>query len=411
MAKDQKPHIAILGRRNVGKSTLINALTGQDIAIVSPVAGTTTDPVRRSVELLGVGPVVLVDTAGVDDLGDLGALRVGRTLQVLGQVDLALVLFAGDAYGAPERELAARLRDARVPMVPVCSKTDIAPPRPGALRDAQADARRAPVLFSNHPADAQAAARVADAIKEALGATAYTPPPMLDGLVAEGDLALLVTPIDAEAPAGRLILPQVQAIRDILDHHAAALVAQPQQVPALLAAGVKPRIAVCDSQVFGEIAAVVPPEIPLTGFSVLLARQKGDFEAYRRGTPQIANLKDGDRVLVLESCSHQVGCGDIGREKIPAWMRARTGRRLDFDVVAGLDLAPRPITDYALVVQCGGCMITPRQLRQRLAPAAEAGVPVTNYGMAIAFLRGQWQRAMAPFEQTAPGAPGNGEKR
>jgi [FeFe] hydrogenase H-cluster maturation GTPase HydF len=245
-----------------------------------------------------------------------------------------------------------------------------------------------------------------DTIRKVMPATAYSKQSLLGDFLQYGDIVLLITPVDTEAPEGRLILPQVQAIRDILDNDCVAIVLKEREVDAFLRkTGIKPRLAVCDSSVFLKADASVPKDIPLTGFSILLARFKGEFNSYLRGTPAIAGLKDGDRVLLLESCTHHVSCDDIGRVKIPRWLTSFTGKKLHFDVVAGLNKLERPVTDYALVIQCGGCMITRKQLVNRLKPAIDAGVPVTNYGMAIAYIQGVYHRAIEPFvgKNTDPG--------
>jgi [FeFe] hydrogenase H-cluster maturation GTPase HydF len=245
-----------------------------------------------------------------------------------------------------------------------------------------------------------------DTIHRVMPATVYRKQSLLGDFLKYGDSVLLITPVDTEAPEGRLILPQVQAIRDILDNDCIAIVLKEREVDAFLRkTGIKPRLAVCDSSVFLKADASVPKEIPLTGFSILLARFKGEFDSYLRGTPVLAGLKDGDRVLLLESCTHHVSCDDIGRVKIPRWLNSFSGKKLHFDVVAGLNKLERPVTDYALVIQCGGCMITRKQLVNRLKPAIDAGVPVTNYGMAIAYMQGVYHRAIEPFvgKNTDPG--------
>jgi [FeFe] hydrogenase H-cluster maturation GTPase HydF len=239
---------------------------------------------------------------------------------------------------------------------------------------------------------------VIQAIKQAIPESAYSAPSLVGDLINEGDIVLLITPIDVEAPEGRLILPQVQAIRDILDNDAVCIIMKEREVDAFLRkTKIRPALAITDSQIFLKAAAMIPEDIPLTGFSVLLARYKGPFDKYLEGTPKISSLKDGDRILLLESCSHHVSCDDIGRVKIPRWISQFTGKNLHFDVVAGLSKLERPITDYALVVQCGGCMITRKQLINRLKPAIDAGVPITNYGMTIAYVQGIYNRAIAPF--------------
>ncbi|MBS0010625.1 MAG: [FeFe] hydrogenase H-cluster maturation GTPase HydF, partial [Bacteroidales bacterium] len=235
-------------------------------------------------------------------------------------------------------------------------------------------------------------------IKKTVPEHALKTPSLLGNIIKQGDAVLLITPIDVEAPEGRLILPQVQAIRDIIDNDAIAIVLKEREIDTFLERSrIKPALAVTDSQIFMKADASVPPDIPLTSFSIALARLKGDFDRYLSGTPKISDLKDGDRVLMLESCSHHVACDDIGRVKIPRWISNFTGKKIDFDVVAGLDAAPRPISDYALLIQCGGCMISRKQLHNRLRPAIEAGIPVTNYGMAIAWVQGIYRRAIAPF--------------
>jgi [FeFe] hydrogenase H-cluster maturation GTPase HydF len=230
---------------------------------------------------------------------------------------------------------------------------------------------------------------------------------LLGDLISHGDTVMLITPIDVEAPEGRLILPQVQTIRDILDNDSVAIVLKEREVDAFLRqSGIKPALAVTDSQIFVKADASIPDDVPLTSFSILLAREKGDFDNYLKGTPALSELRDGDRVLLLESCTHHVSCDDIGRVKLPRWIASFTGRDLEFDVVAGLDDLPRPVTDYAIVIQCGGCMITARQLQQRLRVAVKAGVPVTNYGMAIAYVQGIYKRAVAPFLKESIDAAG-----
>jgi [FeFe] hydrogenase H-cluster maturation GTPase HydF len=394
--RESKPHIGIYGRRNYGKSSFINSLAGQDIAIVSDHAGTTTDPVKKSFEITGFGPVVLVDTAGIDDSGDLGDKRVERTLKTLDIVDLALLLVTGNEWGDYEEMLIGRFREMDLPFIIINSKTDLHSPS-DAFRDKVRTAAGMAV-FEYSSADKRNHEELISLIRNTIPEHSYKTPTLIGDLIRYGDIVLLITPIDVEAPAGRLILPQVQAIRDILDNDAIAIVIKEREVDAFLKnTGIKPALAITDSQVFRKADASVPHDIPLTSFSIMLARFKGDFENYLKGTPRISQLKDGDRVLLLESCTHHVSCDDIGRTKIPRWITAFTGKSIEFDVVAGLDSLPRPVTEYALVIQCGGCMITRRQIHNRLQPAIKAGVPVTNYGMAIAYVQGIYERAIAPF--------------
>ncbi|MDR4987938.1 MAG: [FeFe] hydrogenase H-cluster maturation GTPase HydF [Bacteroidales bacterium] len=394
--RESKPHIGIFGRRNNGKSSLINALAGQDIAIVSEVPGTTTDPVRKSMEIPGIGPAILVDTAGIDDIGDLGSKRVSRSLAALRTVDLALLVITGNVFGEPEEKLIKAFEKQEVPFLVVHNKSDIEALNESLATKIAGD-YEAPVL-SFCALRPDNLGELTGALRQTMPETAYRAKSLLGDLLSYGDLVVLITPIDTEAPEGRLILPQVQAIRDIIDNDCIAVVVKEKEVDALMKIlQPRPSLVVTDSQVFLRADASIPKDIPLTSFSIMLARHKGDFQNYLRGTPRIDALKDGDRILLLESCTHHVACDDIGRVKIPRWMSAYSGKKLEYDVVAGLGELPRPITDYSLVVQCGGCMITRKQIINRLRPAVEAGVPVTNYGMAIAWMHGIYHRAVAPF--------------
>ena len=399
--RETRPHIGIFGRTNVGKSSFINAITGQDISLVSDLAGTTTDPVDKSVELTGLGPVVLVDTAGLGDTSALGDLRAQRTRKVLDAIDAAILLIAENRIADTEQALMAHFKSEAIPFLLVHNKSDLE-------------------RWQNHGAALPQKTQVLDyssvsnedpwpvlrALKRIVPESAFNRQPLLGDLVSYGDIVMLIVPIDLEAPEGRLILPQVQAIRDILDNDAIAIVLKEREVDAFLRqTAIKPRLVITDSSIFNKADAMIPKEVPLTGFSVMLARFKGDFDAYLEGTPRISRLKDGDRVLMLESCSHHTSCDDIGRVKIPRWISNFTGRKLHFEVVAGLDSIPGMLQDYSLVVQCGGCMATRRQLINRLRPAREAGIPITNYGMAIAYVQGVYDRAVAPFvDRDATGA-------
>lgn len=393
--RENKPHIGIFGRRNNGKSSFINSLAGQDIAIVSDTPGTTTDPVKKSMELPGIGPAILIDTAGMDDTGSLGKLRVAKTLDILPNIDLAILVISHNQFEEPERKMIEEFRRFELPFFIIHNKSDLEKVSTNTqeiARQLQAEI----ILYSalNNP-DTNP---IIEAITRNMPQTAWQKPTLLGNLVKYGDVVLLITPIDIEAPEGRLILPQVQAIRDILDNDCIAIICKERETGAFLRqSGIKPKLVITDSQAFLKADAIVPKDIPLTGFSVLLARYKGDFENYLKGTPKISELKDGDRVLMLESCTHHTSCDDIGRVKIPRWISQFTGKKLEFDMVTGLSNLPRPITDYALVVQCGGCMITRKQLINRLKPAIDAGIPVTNYGMTIAYVQGIYNRAVAPF--------------
>ncbi len=394
--KESKPHIGIFGRRNYGKSSFINALAEQEIAIVSDVAGTTTDPVKKSIEIPGIGPAVLIDTAGIDDTGELGMKRVKKSLAVLKIIDLAVLIINESKFGNFEKNLIKDFESQEVPFVVINNKADLAPLNEKVKKQ----------VFENYGVDIidfsstgpKNISEVILQLSKAIPESAYTSSTMLGGLLSYGDLVLLITPIDIEAPEGRLILPQVQAIRDILDNDCIAVVVKEREVDSLIRVlNPKPSLVVTDSQVFLKADASIPKNIPLTSFSIMLARHKGDFENYLKGTPRLSELKDGDKVLLLESCTHHVACDDIGRTKIPRWLNSYSGKNLQYDVVAGLSSLPREITDYAIVIQCGGCVITRKQIKNRLKLAVDAGVPVTNYGMAIAWMHGIYHRAVSPF--------------
>lgn len=400
--RESKPHIGIYGRRNSGKSSLINVLAGQDIAIVSDRPGTTTDPVKKSFEITGFGPVVLVDTAGVDDSGELGAKRVERTLRTLEIIDLALLVINKNDWGSYEEELIKKFIDRDIPFIIICTKSDLREPDDEFRERIRSASGQDLIEFSSF--DKRNFEGLIGLIRSTIPEHSYKTPSLLGDLIAYGDIVLLITPVDVEAPAGRLILPQVQAIRDIIDNDAVAIVLKEREVDTFLKkTGIKPALAITDSQVFVKADASIPPDVPLTSFSIMLARFKGAFEYYLKGTPKISDLRDGDRVLLLESCSHHVSCDDIGRTKIPRWISKFTGKQISFDMVAGMDDLPHPIRDYSLVIQCGGCMITRRQLHNRLHQAIKAGIPVTNYGMAIAWTLGIYERAVEPFTKAVPG--------
>ena len=364
--------------------------------------GTTTDPVRKRMEIFGLGPCVLIDTAGIDDDGSLGRMRVARTEEVTAQIDIALLLFSASDFGKPEEDLMDILTRYSVPVVLIHSKSDIS----------SVDSRLKDRLLQKYPdagfQDFSSSAGIPEkdsmiqslleTVRRLVSSSRMVERPMFDGIVSAGQRVLLVCPIDSEAPTGRLILPQVNAIRSLLDIGAIATVVQPAALPGLFREnGERFDLVVTDSQAFSEVASAVPEQVPLTSFSMLLARSKGCFDKYIQGTPAIDRLEDGDRVLILESCSHHSSCEDIGRVKIPALLRRRTGKNLVFDVVGGLDGIGRPVTDYALVLQCGGCMITRRQLYSRLLPVIENDVPVSNYGMAISYMKGIYERALRPL--------------
>ena len=405
-------HIGIFGRRNVGKSSLINLLLGQDFAIVSDQAGTTTDPVKKRMEIPDVGPVQLIDTAGIDDIGEVGQKRVEKSLKLIDEVDLALLVFTGNIFGKEEKDLLAQLKENDVPVVVVHNQSDIVSLDCGVAGDLTNIYKCDVVEFSCRMPDPQ---EQKDAVEMLMAfivkglLVQEKEKTIMEGLVEPGDNIVLVCPIDSEAPAGRLILPQVMAIRDILDRGGVATVLQPAQLQDYLAnilpdscqratsapSAVKPpvKMVVTDSQAFKQVAAIVPESIPLTSFSVLMARSKGPFEDYVKGVEAIGKLKEGDNVLVLESCTHHTSCEDIGRVKIPMMLQKKVGCKLNFTFVSGLDELP-PLENFALALQCGGCMVTHRQLRNRIRRVVAAGIPVTNYGMCIAYVTGIFLRAV-----------------
>ena len=391
-----KPRIGIFGRRNYGKSSLINYLTGQSIAIVSEIAGATTDPVRKTMELGGVGPVVWIDTAGIDDSGDLGRQRVQKSVDELQQVDLAIILVAENRLDSTERQVFDACRKRSVPFLVLYSLSDRVAPEDGFLDAVETEFGQRPFVFN--VLDTSLREPLLALIRDALPESAYRHRSLLGDVIGAGDRVVMVTPIDSSAPEGRMILPQVQVLRDILDNDAIAIVCKETELQQTLASlPAPPRVVITDSQVFGFVSKLVPDDVYLTSFSVVLARAKGLFDEYVQGTPTIDRLRDGDRILMLESCTHNVTCEDIGRVKLPRLIAARSGKRLEFDAVAGLSALERPVTDYALVIQCGGCVVTPKQLASRLAPAIDAGVPVSNYGLALAYLNGIFERSMRIF--------------
>ncbi len=394
-------HIAILGRRNVGKSSLLNALVRQSVSIVSATAGTTTDPVEKPMEMLPLGPVVFIDTAGLDDTGALGEQRMRRTRAVLDRTDVALLVTEAGTWTAFEDTLLGELRGRGIPVIVVFNKEDLAAPDP-ALCDRLA-AGGVPTVRAA-ACDGLGAAEIREALVSVVPDDQLDAPPILADLVPPGELAVLVVPIDKEAPKGRIILPQVQAIRDLLDHEAGCLVVKEDGLAGALARlRTPPALVVTDSQAFAKVAAVTPPDVPMTSFSILFSRAKGDLVAFVRGAGAIAGLQPGDHVLVAEACSHHPITGDIGRQKIPAWLNARVGGELAFTTVQGHDF-PVDLSPYRLVVHCGSCMITRREVLTRVLRCREAGVPVTNYGMAIAWSLGVFDRALAPFPDAVAAA-------
>jgi [FeFe] hydrogenase H-cluster maturation GTPase HydF len=400
-------HIGIFGRRNVGKSSLLNAITRQQVSIVSATAGTTTDPVEKPMELLPIGPVLFVDTAGVDDEGALGDLRVERTRAVLERVDIGILVTEAGAWGAFEERLLAELAGRGVPAILAFNKSDLLPAGagqvlgpPGAGPDERGPCFTPPDHVTAVAVSALTGAGLADlreAILRLAPADFFDNRRLVADLVPPGELAVLVVPIDKEAPKGRLILPQVMAIRDLLDGESMTLVVQERELRnALARLSAPPALVVTDSQAFLKVAADVPLGVPMTSFSILMARFQGDLSEQVRGTLGIERLKAGDHVLVAEACSHHPIGEDIGRVKIPRWLTQYVGARLEFSHVQGRDFPADP-SPYHLVVHCGNCMGNRREMLSRILRCREAGVPITNYGLTIAYSLGIFERALQPF--------------
>ncbi len=389
-----RPHIGLFGRRNAGKSSLINALAGQTVSIVSPSPGTTTDPVERPMELQPLGPVVLVDTAGLDDQGDLGGLRVAATKAVVDRVDLALVLVPADqGWGRVEQALVDDLTSRAVPVIAVVSKADLGALDPGV----EEEIRRKVTRLVTCSAVAGLVDEVRRAIVEVVPPRLVDQPSILGDLVPPGRFAVLVVPIDKEAPKGRLIMPQVQSIRDLLDSDAWCVVVKERELAAALASFREPpSLVVTDSQAFLKVAADTPRDVPMTSFSILFARYKGDLVELVRGACAIDRLGPGDRVLIAEACAHHPISEDIGRVKIPRWLRQYVGASLEIDVVAGRGFPDDP-SGYSLVIHCGACVWNRRSMMSRIQLCKAHGVPITNYGLAIAWSLGLFDRALEPF--------------
>jgi [FeFe] hydrogenase H-cluster maturation GTPase HydF len=387
-------HIGIFGRRNVGKSSLLNAITRQHVSIVSEFAGTTTDPVEKPMELLPLGPVQFVDTAGVDDVGALGALRIERTKAVLDRVDLGVVVTEGGSWGAFEDALIEELEARRVPVVVVFNKSDVRMPESNEI--ARLELGHIPSVMVSSLTDA-GVVDVREALLSLAPADFFDSRRLITDLVPPGEVAVLVVPIDKEAPKGRLILPQVMAIRDLLDGESMALVVQERELRRALERLTRPAaLVVTDSQAFLKVAADVPTNIPMTSFSILMARFQGDLTEQVRGTLGIERLRRGDVVLVAEACSHHPVGEDIGRVKIPRWLTQYVGAKLEFVHVQGRDF-PSDLAPFKLVVHCGNCVGNRREMMSRIHRCRVAGVPITNYGLTIAYSLGILERALGPF--------------
>lgn len=386
-------HIAIYGRRNTGKSSIINALTNQEVAIVSSVAGTTTDPVYKSMEILPVGPVVIIDTAGIDDVGELGELRIKKTVGVLNKADLIiLVLNHGQEIDGRELDLIGKAREQKVPVVGVLNKMDLHPEANPADFEKLLGIKVAPV--SAHTRQG------IEKLKQEIVLSApkdWAAPTIIGDLIDPGDTVVLVVPIDLAAPKGRIILPQVQTIRDILDHDAIALVVKEREIKkALSGLAHKPKIVVTDSQAFLKVDADTPRDVMMTSFSILFARYKGNLETLTAGALAVDGLQPGARVLISEACTHHRVADDIGTVKIPRWLRQKVGGELHFEWSSGIEM-PENLDRFQLIVHCGACMINRKEMLHRIMQATSAGVPVVNYGVLIAHMHGILRRALAPF--------------
>lgn len=392
--KGMRLHIGFFGRRNVGKSSLLNAITRQQVSIVSAFAGTTTDPVEKPMELLPLGPVLFIDTAGIDDVGALGGLRVQKTRLVFDRTDLGVLVTEAGHWGSFEDQILDELQRRDVPVVVVFNKIDLAHADAALIARMKEEKIRTVNMVASK---AEGVLDLRQALLDSAPADFIDPPTILGDLVPPGEVAVLVVPIDKEAPKGRLILPQVQAIRDLLDNDAQCMVVKERELhSALERLKSPPRLVVTDSQAFLKVAADTPNEIPMTSFSILFARFKGDLVSQVLGTMAIDRLKPGDRVLIAESCSHHPIGEDIGRVKIPRWLTQYVGGKLEFQTTQGHDF-PEDLPTYKLVVHCGACMTNRREVLARLLHCRQAGVPVTNYGLTIAYSLGIFERALAPF--------------
>lgn len=391
----ERLHIGLFGKRNAGKSSLINALTGQDLAIVSDIKGTTTDPVSKTMELLPLGPVVIIDTPGLDDTGELGALRLQKAYQALNKTDIALLIVDGSEGLTPESRAALqRIQDKQIPYLLVYNKSDLTADTAPPNGDSPAD----PAAFWVSAKNGTNIRELKEAIA-ALVPAAHADKPIVRDLCAPRDLVVLVVPIDSAAPKGRLILPQQQTIRDILEGDAIPVVTKETTLTDTLSAlDRKPRLVITDSQVFAQVAHEIPEDISLTSFSILFARYKGELDLLVAGAKALSTLADNDRILVSEGCTHHRQCDDIGTYKLPKWLERYTGRTLQYDFTSGTEF-PLDLSPYKLIIHCGGCMINEREMKYRLRCAADAGIPITNYGTAIAYMNGILDRTLAPFRK------------
>lgn len=394
--KSQRLHIGIFGKTNVGKSSFVNKITGQEVSIVSDIAGTTTDVVEKSMELLPIGPVTFLDTAGINDNSALGFERIDRTKKVINRTDVAVIICDYNGLDGTEIELIAQLEELKIPHIIVVNKTDIEPVSDIVLEDLKSTCKH--ILVTSTITDNDIVFKFKEMLVKLLPDDFVNSPKIAGDLIDERSTVILVVPIDKQAPKGRLILPQVQTIRDLLDNNCITLVVKETELKAALDNLKKlPDLVVTDSQAFKPVSEIVPNEVPLTSFSILFARLKGDLDAFIQGAKNIENLKDGDKVLILESCTHHAIEDDIGRIKIPNLLKAKTGKDLIIDNFAGHDFPD--ISQYALVIHCGGCMTNRREILSRILIANDKKIPITNYGIVISYCLGILPRAIEVFNK------------
>lgn len=394
----ERVHISFFGKRNAGKSSVINAVTGQDLAIVSSVMGTTTDPVYKTMELLPLGPVMVIDTPGIDDKGELGALRVRKSYQVLNKTDIAILVIDSTAgKGEEELELIHRFHKKGIPYLIVYNKIDLLSTEK--IKDLAMSVRAGEVLVS--ASDGMNIQKLKEKIASLKPEDTHKYP-LIQDLIDPLDLVILVVPIDKAAPKGRLILPQQQTIRDILERGALSLVVRDTELKStldhFLAQGVCPKLVVTDSQAFARVSKDVPENITLTSFSILFSRYKGELEIQLKGIAALSSIEDGDRILIAEGCTHHRQCGDIGTCKMPEWIRNYTGKKPVFEFTSGTEF-PDDVSSYKMVVHCGGCMLNEREMKYRIACCQDQGVPITNYGILIAQVTGILKRSLGPFPE------------
>ena len=380
----ERPHIAFFGKRNAGKSSVVNAITGQEISIVADFKGTTTDPVTKAMELLPLGPVVIIDTPGIDDEGLVGELRVKKARQILNKTDIAvLVIDSTVGKSEEDKELIQLFENKEIPFIVAYNKSDISDKMLTDENSIQVSAATGSNIN-------ELKEKIAGLIK-----SESENKKIVSDLLSENDVVVLVTPIDSSAPKGRMILPQVQSIRDIIDKHAICIVVQPEQLKKALQ--FNPKIVITDSQIFNKIKDIVPENIPLTSFSILFARYKGLLKSAVEGVNKLSDLKDNDIILICEGCTHHRQCEDIGTVKLPGWISEFTGKKLNFEFTSGGQF-PENLEKYSLIVHCGGCMLNEREIRYRNKSASDAGIPITNYGTLIAHINGILERSIEIFK-------------